>query len=323
MAEYFLDLAGYVLEQRARAMEPNDLAKELLRLARRKVLPERLRSAASRMNRMNWSISGLSLQLLGSGLATEGGLTVVEYPSFRLRTKIRPDWLGRTGWLNAAFKTLLAYGKPLGFRDLFDRIVADANFRFNPGGPQWQLYNNLTRGRGSELFSQDGEFRIAVEAVSPEEPPRIIKAIKRPPADAPSIAQKIHEANLEAIIAEDLNRVEDGLTLVGRQYTAPPVGRIDLLCRDRKGDFVVIEIKRFHASTESIIDQVTRYMGWVEEHLAHAGQRVRGVIVVGKPDTSLTYSIRAVPNLSIMCLDVSLTPYNPSSRRIVTGVRHR
>ncbi|MGH9433188.1 MAG: endonuclease NucS domain-containing protein [Terriglobia bacterium] len=133
--------------------------------------------------------------------------------------------------------------------------------------------------------------------------------------------QKIHEANLEALIAEDLNRVEEGLTLIGRQYTAPPVGRIDLLCQDGNGDLVVIEIKRFGASTESIIDQVTRYMGWVEEHLARSGQRVRGIIVVGKPEVALAYSAKAVRNLSIMSVDVSLTTYSMGTQSVARSRR--
>jgi hypothetical protein len=45
------------------------------------------------------------------------------------------------------------------------------------------------------------------------------------------------------LIAEDLDHVEPGLTLIGWQYPALPVGRIDLLCRDTKGDIVVIEIR--------------------------------------------------------------------------------
>ena len=54
-------------------------------------------------------------------------------------------------------------------------------------------------------------------------------------AAATGINGNIHEAHLEALIAENLDSVEGGLKLVKQQYNAPPVGRLDLLCRDRSG----------------------------------------------------------------------------------------
>ena len=85
--------------------------------------------------------------------------------------------------------------------------------------------------------------------------------------------------------------------------------QLDLLCKDRKGHFVVIEIKRLRASTESIIDQITRYIGWVQERLATPGKLVRGIIIVGRPDHKLTYSVRAIPNVSIKSFTLSLQDY--------------
>jgi len=69
----------------------------------------------------------------------------------------------------------------------------------------------------------------------------------------------------------------------------------------------VIELKRFRASTESIIDQVTRYMGWVQQHLAKRPGAVRACIVVGKVDKKLEYSVRAIPKLRVKCLRVALS----------------
>ncbi len=135
---------------------------------------------------------------------------------------------------------------------------------------------------------------------------------KRQPVAPSPFAEGIHEVHFESLIAEHLDQVEPGLTLVGRRYEADPVGRIDLLCTDRKGALVVIEIKRLGASTESIIDQVTRYIGWVQERLAVPGKRVRGIVIVGKPDPKLTYSARAIPNLSIKSFNLTLQDYVPS-----------
>lgn len=129
-------------------------------------------------------------------------------------------------------------------------------------------------------------------------------------SESSAIAEKIHEANVEALIADNLDCVEPGLTLVARQHPAPPVGRIDLLCKDPKGNLVVIEIKRLGARTDSVIDQVTRYIGWVQRHMATPAQVVRGVVVVGRPDPKLAYSARAIPNLSIKSFSVTLQSYS-------------
>ena len=72
----------------------------------------------------------------------------------------------------------------------------------------------------------------------------------------------------------------------------------------------MIEIKRLGASTDSVIDQVTRYIGWVQRHIAARGQLVRGVVVVGRLDPKLAYSVRAIPNLSIKVFSVALQSYS-------------
>jgi RecB family endonuclease NucS len=153
---------------------------------------------------------------------------------------------------------------------------------------------------------QSGRFCIKLnEQYTSAIPPRPA-ARREPEIPSASGVRNIHETHLESLIAEDLDHVEPGLTLIGRQYPAPPVGRIDLLCRDRKGDIVVIEIKKFGAATDSIIDQIARYMGWARHHFAKTGQQVRGIIIVSKPDEKLGYAASSVPGLSIKVFDVSL-----------------
>lgn len=120
----------------------------------------------------------------------------------------------------------------------------------------------------------------------------------------------MHEANIEAFLASDLDQIEPGLTLIGRQHNAPPVGRIDLLCQDRRGNLVVLEVKTPDASTDSVIDQIEAYIGWAMEHMAKLGQRVRGIIICGRPNTRLAYAVRAVPNLSIKFINLGLEDYD-------------
>jgi hypothetical protein len=247
----------------------------------------------------------------------EHGLTIVEYPIFLLPTQTRPNWLARIGWRTSAYKLLSERDGGVAFDEMLRTIERTANFWFNKKGcPALQLYHNLTDAEGRRLFRQSGLFRIGVVGgrQSPEGAPLVrVRREPKPAASSGAADVGLHEANIEAFLASDLGQIEPGMTLIGRQHNAPPVGRIDLLCQDRKGDLVVIEIKTPDASTDSVIDQIEAYVGWAMEHMATPGQRVRGIIICGRPNTRLAYAVRAVPNLSIKFINLGLEDYDPRS----------
>jgi RecB family endonuclease NucS len=81
---------------------------------------------------------------------------------------------------------------------------------------------------------------------------------------------------------------------------------MDLLCRDRLGDLVIIELKSFWAKQDSIVDQIGRYMGYVRSYLAKQGQNVRGIILVAKADEKLRHAVAGFPNLSLREFDLSI-----------------
>lgn len=83
---------------------------------------------------------------------------------------------------------------------------------------------------------------------------------------------------------------EDGTT--GQQYTTD-VGIMDILAVDEHDDFVVIELKRADSGYK-VVGQVLNYMGWVQDKLALDGQKVRGMIIVGKADKTLRAALRPV-----------------------------
>jgi len=74
---------------------------------------------------------------------------------------------------------------------------------------------------------------------------------------------------------------------------------MDLLCKDKNNNLVVIELKKYGAPTYSIIDQITRYMGFIKEKVADKNQDVRGIIIVGQKDEKLEYSVKAIPKLEV------------------------
>lgn len=93
---------------------------------------------------------------------------------------------------------------------------------------------------------------------------------------------------------------EDG-ALISQQYVTP-VGRMDILARDKKsGSYVVVELKRNQTSDDTI-GQITRYMGWVKQELGD--NDVKGVIIAGSYDQRLDYARVMMPELDVFIYEV-------------------
>jgi hypothetical protein len=103
------------------------------------------------------------------------------------------------------------------------------------------------------------------------------------------------ERNLEDFMVQQLDAIEPGLQLVERQLSTT-AGRLDLLCRDPGGCYVIVELKRMQGSDE-VVGQILRYMGWFKE--THPKEQVRGIVVVGRQDQALSYAVSAVPNVRV------------------------
>lgn len=112
----------------------------------------------------------------------------------------------------------------------------------------------------------------------------------------------IIERNLEEFVIHQLEEIEPGLVLEKRQLHTN-AGRLDLLCKDRDGQYVVVELKRLHG-TDQVVGQILRYMGWVHEN--YQTDKVRGIIIVGKKDQALSYAIKAVPNIQVKEFKISI-----------------
>ncbi|MFC6082235.1 endonuclease NucS [Sphaerisporangium aureirubrum] len=65
------------------------------------------------------------------------------------------------------------------------------------------------------------------------------------------------EAHLQALLAEHIETLGDGWTLVRREYPTA-IGPVDILCRDQPGGTVAVEIKR-RAGIDAV-EQLTRYL---------------------------------------------------------------
>ncbi len=96
---------------------------------------------------------------------------------------------------------------------------------------------------------------------------------------------------------------EDGEE-VGKQYETD-AGRIDILAvsKDRKR-LMVIELKRGRTS-DIVVGQLLRYMGYAKEELAEADQSVEGVIIGLEDDQRLRWAIATVPTIRFYRYQIS------------------
>jgi endonuclease len=73
----------------------------------------------------------------------------------------------------------------------------------------------------------------------------------------PGLVKDGVEAHLQALLAEHVELLGEGYTLVRREYMTA-IGPVDLLCRDEQGSSVAVEIKR--RGEIDGVEQLTRYL---------------------------------------------------------------
>jgi len=114
-------------------------------------------------------------------------------------------------------------------------------------------------------------------------------------------------ANWEKIdIGKKYNILEEDGDLKGQQYIIPNnIGRIDILARSKdQKEWLVIELKK-GKSSDAVVGQTLRYIGWVREHLAQSNETVKGLIILGEDNDKLKYSIKTVPDIKLMIYEVN------------------
>lgn len=129
----------------------------------------------------------------------------------------------------------------------------------------------------------------------------------------------VMEKYLEEFIASNFNKINFGAKLelyqdeenTGRQYPTS-VGYIDLLAVDKdKKEFVVIELKKGRSS-DMVVGQLLRYIGWVKKHLTindYKNYNVRGLIIAKEKDDKLEYSLEALRNIESLRNIISVFLY--------------
>ena len=108
------------------------------------------------------------------------------------------------------------------------------------------------------------------------------------------------ERDLEDYLSRNLDAVEEGLRLVERQKELPGIGRLDILARDRKGNFVVIELKAGQAD-EKAVGQLQAYIEYQREQ---GYENVRGILIAASYTPKAVYAAKAVKNIKLARYEV-------------------
>ena len=107
--------------------------------------------------------------------------------------------------------------------------------------------------------------------------------------DDPGLQKDGVEAHLQELLAANPHTIEDGLTLVRREYPTA-IGPIDLVCRDGEGMVVAVEVKR--RGEIDGVEQLSRYIDRLK--LDSSLGEIRGVFVaqVVKPQAKVLAEAR-------------------------------
>jgi len=117
------------------------------------------------------------------------------------------------------------------------------------------------------------------------------------------------ESELEIFIANNINSVDSSLSLFKRQFSVGD-GIIDLLCHDKEKNYVIIELKNKKTS-DKVVGQIARYMGWVKENLIKSSdKKVKGLILTPEIDYKLEYAVSMIPDVQVKYFQIKINFVN-------------
>ena len=91
----------------------------------------------------------------------------------------------------------------------------------------------------------------------------------------------------------------------GRQFIIP-IGRLDLLCEDDKGDLYIIELKK-DSGYDDAYKQTAAYLDWFEQNDISKGKKVYGIICLNSPTKELIEKVHADKRMKLFEYQISYT----------------
>lgn len=89
----------------------------------------------------------------------------------------------------------------------------------------------------------------------------------------------------------------------GRQYIIP-IGRLDLLTEDDKGDLYIIELKK-DSGYDDPYEQTVAYLEWFQKNFRKRGQKIRGIICLNNPTETLINKVRKDDRIQLFNYSIS------------------
>lgn len=168
------------------------------------------------------------------------------------------------------------------------------------------VINNLAREYGLSLWQMDEVWWVGKENKLPMSNELIPEDGYKPDEAYENQYPADVESQLESLLINNWDKISEFMELeilqedgefIGQQYDTKEIGRIDLLCKNKKSnDYVVIELKRGREG-DKVVGQTLRYIGWVKKNLAKSSQNVKGMIITYENDKKLSYALESIKDL--------------------------
>ncbi|ALS38447.1 hypothetical protein ABID30_002248 [Enterococcus rotai] len=91
------------------------------------------------------------------------------------------------------------------------------------------------------------------------------------------------ESQIRDYLAENLNFLSDELSLIGKEYLLPnndgTKGYVDLLAKDKQGNYVIIEIKRSNQAARQALHEIFKYSALLKRNLYIKQSEIRVILI--------------------------------------------
>jgi hypothetical protein len=184
---------------------------------------------------------------------------------------------------------------------------APSRLHYSPKPKDDDLFFQLESGRFRLYDSATDPAPIAKDSSTAVENTRKHAGVDDATTETSEFA---YERDLRNFLSKNLSLLEPGLQLYedeGINGIEFPVGGrfIDILAIDKHGAYVVVELK-VSRGYDRVIGQLLRYMGWIEQHHAEAGRRVRGAIVAKEISEDLLLAARRIADVALFEYELSV-----------------